>query len=81
MVDRSRVAEALANYDPNAHEADIVKAEEQRGELLDRFPKDDWPRMTLERYALGQPEQPESFCRWMEFVATELGSIRGGQRA
>jgi hypothetical protein len=78
MIDCGRISEALASYDPNAQEHDVVKAEQQRVELIARFPKDDWPNMTLERYALGQPEHPDSFCRWMEFVAVELGSMRGG---
>jgi hypothetical protein len=34
--------------------------------------------MPLQRYALGQADHPDSFCRWMEFRATELGSIKGG---
>ena len=34
--------------------------------------------MTLDRYALGQADHRETFCRWMEFVTTELGSMRGG---
>ena len=42
------------------------------------FPKDAWPAMTLDRYALGQPDHPDNFCRWMEFVTTQLGSMRGG---
>ena len=56
----------------------IVKAEEQRAQFLRLFPKEGWPAMTLDRYALGQADHPDNFCRWMEFVTTELGSIRGG---
>jgi 5-methylcytosine-specific restriction protein B len=78
MINCSRLSELLSNYDPNAHEDDVVKADEQRAELLARFPKEDWPAMTLEHYALGQPDQPDSFCRWMEFVTSTIGSIRGG---
>src|SRR4051812_49965420 len=78
MIDCSLVAQAIAAYDPDAQEASVVKAEEQRAEFLARFPKEDWPAMTLDRYALGQADHTENFCRWMEFVTTELGSIRGG---
>lgn len=78
MINCSRLRELLSNYDPNAYEDDVVKSDEQRAELLARFPKEDWPTMTLERYALGQPDQPDNFCRWMEFVASSIGSIRGG---
>ena len=34
--------------------------------------------MTLDRYALGQADYPDNFCRWMEFVTTEFSSMRGG---
>lgn len=78
MIDCSLISQAVAAYDPNAQEASVVKAEEQRAEFLARFPREDWPAMTLDRYALGQADHPENFCRWMEFVTTELGSIRGG---
>jgi MoxR-like ATPase len=78
MIDCSLISQALAAYDPDAQEASVVKAEEQRAEFLARFPADAWSAMTLERYALGQADHPENFCRWMEFVTTELGSIRGG---
>jgi len=78
MINCDSVLEAVAAYDPDAHEADLLKAEEQRAALLARFPKDGWPDMTLDRYALGRSDHPENFCRWMEFVVTELGSIKGG---
>jgi MoxR-like ATPase len=78
MIDCTRLGGPLADFDPNAHADAVVKAEEQRQDLLKHFAKDAWPAMTLERYALGQADQPDSFCRWMEFVTTELSSIRGG---
>lgn len=78
MIDCGLIAQALAAYDPDAQEASIVKAEEQRAQFLALFPKDGWPSMTLDRYALGQADHPDNFCRWMEFVTTELGSMRGG---
>src|SRR6266511_2481050 len=78
MIDCGVIAQALAAYDPDAQEASIVKAEEQRGQFLALFPKDDGPAMPLDRYALGQTEHQDNFCRWMEFVTTELGSMRGG---
>lgn len=78
MIDCGLIAQALAAYDPDAQEASVVKAVEQRAEFLARFPKEGWPAMTLDRYALGQADHPDTFCRWMEFVSTELGSMRGG---
>src|SRR5204863_4282642 len=76
--DCALLEQSLAEYDPDAQEASIVKAEEQRAQFLALFPKDSWPDMTLDRYALGQANHPDNFCRWMEFVTTELGSMRGG---
>src|SRR6266545_2562997 len=78
MIDCGLIAQALAGYDPDAQEASIVKAEEQRAEFLALFPKERWPAMTLDRYALGQADHRDNFCRWMEFDTTELGSMRGG---
>jgi MoxR-like ATPase len=78
MIDCNIIAQALDEYDPDAWEASLVEAEEQRAQLLKLFPKEGWPSMTLDRYALGQAEYPDNFCRWMEFVTTELSSMRGG---
>jgi len=78
MTDCSRVAEALTAYDPEAEASSVAKAEEQRLQFVELFPRDDWASMTLDRYALGQPDHPDNFSRWMEFVTTELGSMKGG---
>ena len=78
MIDCRRIAEALADYDPNANQAAVLKAEEQRSQLVDRFSKEGWSTMTLDQYALGQPDHQENFCRWMEFVTSDFSSIRGG---
>jgi 5-methylcytosine-specific restriction enzyme B len=72
------IAELLDEYEPDAWEASISKAEEQRAQLLELFPKEGWASITLDRYALGQAEYPDNFCRWMEFATPELSSIRGG---
>src|SRR5436309_1174087 len=64
--DRTQVADAVRRYDV------------QRAELLRRFPVDHWPTMRLEEYALGHAGSEDSFCRWMEFKSTDVGSIRGG---
>lgn len=78
MIDCGRLTALLADFDPNAHAEDLAKADDDRRQLLERFPRESWPQMTLQRYALGQADQPDSFCRWMEFVATTFSSIRGG---
>src|SRR5262245_12986985 len=78
MIDCALIVQAIDEYDPDAQEASIVKAGEQRDEVLALFPREAWPEMTLDRYALGQAEHPDNFCRWMEFVTTEFSSIKGG---
>ena len=44
MIDCALISQAIAAYDPDAQEASVVKAEEQRGEFLARFPKEAGPR-------------------------------------
>ena len=78
MLDRELVTRLMADFDAAAHEPDLALAEKQRADLLLRFPKDSWPSMSLDDYALGQAAHPENFCHSMEFVANELSSIRGG---
>lgn len=75
---RPSLKEALASYDRAVPKGPVAEAERERKEVLDRFPLEAWPTMPLERYALGQEESEETFCRWMEFRAQHLGSIRGG---
>src|ERR1041385_7853515 len=56
----------------------MEKASEEREGILVQFPRAAWPGMPLDAYALGQKEHPQSYCWWMEFGATHLGSIKGG---
>ncbi|MGD9905751.1 MAG: hypothetical protein AB7U83_19945 [Vicinamibacterales bacterium] len=58
-----------------------AEVETIRQTIVNRFPLESWGDMPLERYALGQQDHPDSFCRWMEFKSTELGSISGGSSA
>jgi hypothetical protein len=78
MINCGLVAEALESFEADSQAAMIESAVVQRGLLLERFPREGWPTMTLDQYALGQADHPESFCRWMEFRTTDIGSIRGG---
>lgn len=78
MINCGLVAQALESYDADAQGANIEAAKVQLAEVLERFPKAAWPQMSLEQYALGQPDHPENFCRWMEFRAKDLGSMKGG---
>ena len=78
MIDISTALRLFEAYDPAAHADQLERSERQRAELLARFPKEGWPTLSLDDYALGQADHPDTFCRWMEFVADEMGSIRGG---
>lgn len=78
MIDCTIVSRLLETFSPDEHEAAAVRADQQRTEVLQLFPKEGWPEMTLDRYALGQADHPDNFCRWMEFVTKDMGSIRGG---
>lgn len=72
------IAQALEGYDSDAQIENVEAADVQRAAVLERFPRDAWPQMPLDEYALGQSDHPDNFCRWMEFRATDLGSIKGG---
>ncbi|QII02057.1 AAA domain-containing protein [Rhodococcoides fascians A21d2] len=43
-----------------------------------RFPRENWAEMTLEKYALGQPQSKHSYSYALEWGTPTLGSIRGG---
>jgi 5-methylcytosine-specific restriction protein B len=75
---RDRLAAALAAYDPAVDADHLTLAEEEREQILERFPREAWPALALTDYAIGQEDSSETFCRWIEFVAGHLGSIRGG---
>jgi 5-methylcytosine-specific restriction protein B len=70
--------EAIAAFDRGSIRADVDAAERERLEIVRRFPIDEWSILPLERYALGTPNSPNSFCRWMEFQTPHIASIKGG---
>lgn len=78
MIHRGLIAQTLETYDAEAQAESIEAADVQRAAMLERFPRDGWPSLPLDMYALGQGDFPDNFCRWMEFRATNLGSIKGG---
>ena len=69
---------ALAQFDIKDFRDHLTQAERERADLLQRFPRENWPNMTLEDYALGQTVNPNNFCRLLERKSNHLGSIRGG---
>ena len=64
--DRSRVAERAG------------MADTERQAVVERFPLEKWPDMSLEAYALGQENSEDTFCRWLEFRTPTVASIKGG---
>jgi hypothetical protein len=75
---RPSLENALGSYDRALDKEFFSAGERERSEVTVRFPLDQWPTMPLERYALGQEESEDTFCRWMEFRSQHLGSMRGG---
>ena len=69
--------ETIAAYDRQHGWAKPAPAEKRRQEIIAKFPRDAWPTLPLDRYALGTGA-PDAYCYIMEFGSTELGSIRGG---
>ncbi|KAB1980803.1 McrB family protein [Streptomyces triticiradicis] len=65
--------------------ADVESAaEDERKQVLSQFPLEAWAELPLERYALGQTTSPGSgptYCRLLEFLTPNLGSIKGGSAA
>jgi hypothetical protein len=55
--------EAIGQLDRASTRPQLEQTETQRGEILQRFPRDHRPEMTLEEYALGQQDSEDTFCR------------------
>ena len=72
------IEEAAAKQNPDLWSRSLDEAEEQRQEILERFPIDAWPEMELEEYALGTEQSQESYGWWLEWGSRDLGSISGG---
>lgn len=68
----------LDSYDPAVDLYAIDKGVEERQEILSRFPRQAWPDLELTRYAVGQENSDDTYCRYVEFASPNLGSIKGG---
>jgi 5-methylcytosine-specific restriction protein B len=75
---RPKLESFLAGYDKELDAEHVAAAEAERKEFLSRFPLAAWPQMPLEKYAIGQENSENNFCRWAEFATPHLGSMRGG---
>ncbi len=72
------LTEALAAYKRDSNRNYVALGEDERKEIISRFPRSSWPTMGLEEYALGQGSSESTFCGWIEFRSQHLGSISGG---
>ncbi len=72
------IQQALSTFDRAAAAERNKTGDEIRREIVSKFPEDEWLSMPLERYALGQSDSSDTYCRWLEFKSSELGSISGG---
>ncbi|MGW6480761.1 AAA family ATPase [Streptomyces sp. NPDC055059] len=84
MTNGVDVRTAAAEFDRTAVADAETAAEDERKQVLSQFPLEEWAELPLERYALGQTADPGSgptYCRQLEFLTPNLGSIRGGSAA
>ncbi|MFI8513123.1 McrB family protein [Streptomyces sp. NPDC085460] len=74
------VDEALRVFDRERYRADVEAADRRAEEIRAAFPWEEWPTLTLDRYALGQPDVPghQAYSYVLEFGSKALGSITGG---
>jgi 5-methylcytosine-specific restriction enzyme B len=78
MFDCARIDRIVETLDRALYADDVTRAEQQRQEILTRFPRSEWPEMPLERYAIGQQDSSQTLGRWIEFATPDIGSIKGG---
>lgn len=69
--------DAARDFNPISFADGARAAAEQREAIVKAFPRNDWPTLPVERYAVGQGDV-ETFCRFVEFRSDDLGSISGG---
>ena len=72
------LSQAAARFDRSTHESDRQAYQSQRAEILKRFPRDKWPDMALEDYALGQAAAEDTYCGRLEYKSPAVGGIGGG---
>jgi 5-methylcytosine-specific restriction protein B len=78
MKNELTFAEAISTYDRGTDAEYVATSETERKQILDLFPRSAWAAMPLEKYALGQAGSENTFCAWLEYRSSHLGSISGG---
>ena len=72
------LSQVIAQFDRSLTNPAAEGYRSQRAEILKRFPRDKWPEMRLDDYALGQPSVEDTYCHWLKYRSQWMGSIRGG---
>lgn len=75
---RLLIDDALLRFDREASRANALAASAQAEQVRREFPRDEWPTLPLQRYALGVADYKNTFCYRLEYGTPELGSIAGG---
>ena len=78
MHEKPNLQEALKQCSRESFQEAIEKGQIQRAVMLEKFPREAWQDLPLERYALGTEDSSDAYSRWLEFKTVELGSIKGG---
>jgi 5-methylcytosine-specific restriction enzyme B len=65
----------LSDYDFEAAEQVRRTAEEERIEFVRQFPLDEWPDMSLERYAQGHSTGPDSFVTGLQTKTKRVAAV------
>ncbi|MET3984352.1 AAA family ATPase [Streptomyces sp. PvR034] len=84
MVTEAELVKAAARFDRSSWASAVEDARHARRRVVDQFPLESWPAMSLEEYALGTgrgDDGPPTYCRLLEFGTDAIGSIRGGSAA
>lgn len=81
MKSQVSLDEAIDAYDREWNSARVVKAESQRQTILAKFPRNQWPELPLNSYALGPTGTKESYSYLLEYASQSLGSVKGGSAA
>src|SRR4051794_39169977 len=79
MADISAALAAALDRHPQPNvTGSLARVNEQRADVLRRFPVESWPTLRLDDYALGRVDEPTPYCVVMEYRTPHLGSMKGG---
>jgi 5-methylcytosine-specific restriction protein B len=81
LAERIEFEQAVKAFDRSAIEARGEQAESERKQIEVLFPVSSWPKLPLQKYALGQSGTEKTYCWWMEYGSLAIASIKGGSAA